>query len=112
MDDVVRSKCPYCGCGSIAVERSLDGCCRCDRCKETFIDKTLPLKLIIKDLQRQLDLSKQHLEIFEATLKKISEIHFVDEKYGKCFNREAVIAQEALRNWQEVNQCADQQQTL
>lgn len=54
MDKTVPAKCPYCGCGNILVERSLEGYCRCHRCKETFIDKTLPLKLTIKDIEQQL----------------------------------------------------------
>lgn len=54
MDKTVPAKCPYCGCGNILVERSLEGYCRCHRCKETFIDKTLPLKLTIKDIDAEL----------------------------------------------------------
>lgn len=73
MDKTVPAKCPYCGCGNILVERSLEGYCRCHRCKETFIDKTLPLKLIIKDIEAELAAAKAELEAEREKVKILTK---------------------------------------
>lgn len=61
--EIVPAKCPYCGYGSARVERNMEGFCQCDRCRLTFIDKTIPLKLTIRDLNKEID--SLHREIAE-----------------------------------------------